>query len=200
MSKIFRNIAVYCGSNLGVDKAFFDAACELGEYIAKHNSRLIYGGGKIGLMGAIADAALNAGGEVVGVIPTFLRDREMAHLGLTNLIETSTMTSRRLKMMELADAFIALPGGVGTYEELFEVLSASQLRQHQKPIGLLNIHGFFNPLLEMLRHTAESEFMPLSDMTFLCVESDVSLLIQKMMDWQPVYTNKRIVPKWLHND
>ena len=120
------HIVVYCGSNLGNKPAYFEAAQAMGKAIAERGSTLVYGGGKIGLMGTVADAALAEGGQVIGVIPTFLREKEVAHLGLSQLIETADMTERKNKMIELADAFIALPGGLGTYEELFEVVSQAQ--------------------------------------------------------------------------
>ena len=190
------NIAVYCGSNLGNTPDYFHAAQALGQTIARRGSRLIYGGGKIGLMGTIADAVLAHQGEVVGVIPTFLREKEVAHQGLTELIETADMPARKNKMIELADAFIALPGGIGTYEELFEVLSLAQLRQHAKPVGLLNINGFFDPLITLLQQTADQGFMPQANLNLVCVAETPQALLQQMADYRFIDAPKWVQPEW----
>ena len=171
------NIVVYCGSNLGEDPSYSQAARELGRAIAERGSRLVYGGGGIGLMGEVASAALAAGGKVTGIIPTFLRHEEMA--------------DRRTKMIEQADAFIALPGGLGTYEELFEVLSAAQLKLHSKPIGLLNINGFFNPITTLLQHTASQGFMPAANTGLVCTDSSIPALLNKMAAYR-----FQDAPKW----
>ncbi len=190
------NIVVYCGSNLGEDPRYQQAARALGRAIAERGSRLVYGGGGIGLMGETATAALDAGGQVTGVIPTFLRHEEMAHGRLTELIITESMAERRTKMIDLADAFIALPGGLGTYEELFEVLSAAQLRLHRKPIGLLNIGGFFNPLTALLQHTADQGFMPPANTGLVCVDSDIPALLAKMAAYRFQDAPKWKRPSW----
>ena len=184
-------ITVYCGSNLGEDPRYSQAARELGRAIAERGSRLVYGGGGIGLMGEMASAALAAGGKVTGIIPTFLRHEEMAHGRLTELIITENMAERRTKMIEQADAFIALPGGLGTYEELFEVLSAAQLKLHRKPVGLLNVNGFFNPVTALLRHTAEQGFMPEANTGLVCVDSSIPALLGKMAAYR-----FQDAPKW----
>ncbi|WP_416190852.1 TIGR00730 family Rossman fold protein [Neisseria sp. CCUG12390] len=191
-----KNIAVYCGSNLGESPAFYRAAEEMGKVIAERGSRLVYGGGRIGLMGTVADAALAHGGEVTGVIPTFLREKEVAHPNLTELVETPDMTVRKTKMIELADAFVALPGGIGTYEELFEVLSHAQLRLHAKPIGVLNVEGFFNPLLTLLQQTAAQGFMPQANMNLLCVADSPSELLEKMAAYRFIDAPKWVQPGW----
>lgn len=193
------NIVVYCGSNLGENRAYYESAQETGTAIARRGSRLVYGGGRVGLMGTVADAALAAGGEVIGVIPVFLREKEMAHDGLTQLIETEDMASRRLKMIELADAFIALPGGLGTYEELFEVLSAAQLRLHEKPIGLVNSGGFFDPLLALMRQTAEHGFMPAANLSLLCVGDKPEDVLAAMAAYRYQDAPKWIQPAWAQN-
>lgn len=195
-----KNIVVYCGSNLGSNKAYFDAAQELGKVIATQGNRLVYGGGNIGLMGTIASAVLAHGGEVIGVIPTFLKNQEGAHLGLTKLYETTNMTDRKNKMIELADAFIAMPGGLGTYEELFEVLSQAQLKLHPHPIGILNVDGFFNPLIQMLQGTAAAGFMPQKNMDLLCIASKADKLLEKMRHWQPHDAVKWILPEWAQKE
>lgn len=191
-----KNIAVYCGSNLGESPAFYQAAQAMGQAIAERGSRLVYGGGKVGLMGTVADAVLAHGGEVIGVIPTFLREKEVAHQGLTELIETPDMTERKTKMITLADAFIAMPGGIGTYEELFEVLSLSQLRQHTKPIGILNIEGFFDPLISLMQQTAAQGFMPQANLTLLCVTDNPADLLAKMAAYEFVDAPKWVQPSW----
>ena len=191
------NIVVYCGSNLGATPLYVEAARGLGEAIARRGSRLVYGGGRIGLMGTVADAVLQAGGEVVGVIPTFLREKEVAHRGLTELIETPDMPSRKNKMIELGDAFIALAGGIGTFEELFEVLSLAQLKQHRKPIGLVNTAGFYDPLLALLQQTAAQGFMPVANLSLLCVADTPQELLVKLENYQPHDAPKWIQPAWL---
>ena len=190
------HIVVYCGSNLGNKPAYFEAAQAMGKAIAERGSTLVYGGGKIGLMGTVADAALAEGGQVIGVIPTFLREKEVAHLGLSQLIETADMTERKNKMIELADAFIALPGGLGTYEELFEVVSQAQLRLHAKPVGVLNIGGFFDGLLTKMQQTADEGFMPQANMSLLCVADHPAALLQKMADYRFVEAAKWVAPAW----
>ena len=190
------HIVVYCGSNLGNKPAYFEAAQAMGKAIAERGSTLVYGGGKIGLMGTVADAALAEGGQVIGVIHTFLREKEVAHLGLSQLIETADMTERKNKMIELADAFIALPGGLGTYEELFEVVSQAQLRLHAKPVGVLNIGGFFDGLLAMMQQTADEGFMPQANMSLLCVADHPADLLQKMADYRFVEAAKWVAPAW----
>ncbi|MCP1772633.1 uncharacterized protein (TIGR00730 family) [Neisseria perflava] len=194
------SIAVYCGSNLGTIPDYFRAAQEVGSAIAKRGSRLIYGGGRIGLMGAVADAVLASGGEAVGVIPTFLREKEVAHHSLTELVETPDMPARKNKMIALADAFITLPGGIGTYEELFEVLSLAQLRQHAKPVGILNVNGFFDPLLALLQHTANSGFMPQANLRLVCVADNAAELLQKMADYRFTDAPKWVQPAWTNDD
>lgn len=194
------NIAVYCGSNYGQNPAYLHAARELGALIARRGARLIYGGGRIGLMGAAADAVLAHGGKVSGVIPAFLAEKEMAHGGLTELVQTADMAARKSKMIALADAFVALAGGIGTFEELFEVLSLSQLRQHQKPVGLLNTAGFYTPMLALLQHTAAEGFMPAANLGLLCVADTPAALLEKMAAWQPQEAQnaqKWTQPAWL---
>lgn len=191
------SITVYCGSNFGSCKDYYQAAICLGAKLAERQITLVYGGGNVGLMGAIADSVLDNQGKVIGVIPSFLKQKEVAHLGIHQLIETQDMSQRRLKMIELADAFIALPGGIGTYEELFEVLSLAQLRQHKKPIGVLNVSKFFDPLLHMLQETAESGFMPIENLNLLCVSDDIDQLLEKMVNYQFIEAQKWVKPDWL---
>lgn len=196
----FSHIVVYCGSNLGNTPAYRDAAYTLGQAFARHHITLVYGGGKVGLMGVLADSIIAHGGTSIGVIPQFLKDKEVAHQGLSELITTCDMATRKLKMIELGKAFIALPGGIGTYEELFEVISLAQLRQHNKPIGVLNIDGFFDPLLKLLEQTAETGFMPVSNMNLVCVANTIDDLLHQMASYQFVESQKWVKPKWLADD
>ena len=153
-----KSIAVFCGSAMGNSKNFKEQAQALGESIANRGITLVYGGGRAGLMGVVADSALNAGGTVIGVIPQNLVDAELAHPLLTELHVVKNMHERKTKMSDLADAFIALPGGVGTLEEIFEQLTWGQLCLHQKPCAFLNIHGFYDELLNFLMKTTEAGF------------------------------------------
>ncbi|STZ55974.1 LOG family protein yvdD [Moraxella lacunata] len=191
------NITVYCGSNFGEIPDYYHHAQILGERLAHHNIRLIYGGGNVGLMGTLADSTLSHGGEVIGVIPTFLKQKEVAHLGLTELIETPDMVTRKTKLIELADGFIAMAGGLGTYEELFEVLSITQLNLIRKPIGLLNVAHFFDPLLDMLAKTAKSGFMPKENLQLLCIADNSEELLHKMSNFKFIDAPKWVRPAWL---
>lgn len=191
-----KNIVVYCGSNLGQNKAYFDAAQQLGKEMAQQGYRLVYGGGNIGLMGTIASSVLDHGGEAIGVIPGFLKNLEGAHQGLSELYETSNMTERKNKMIELADAFIAMPGGLGTYEELFEVLSQAQLKLHPHPVGILNVAGFFDPLIQMLQNTVTAGFMPPENMDLLCKATTPAALLDQLRHWQPRDAVKWVTPQW----
>lgn len=156
---LVRRVCVYCGSGPGSDPAFAAAARAFGKILAQSKVRLIYGGGSIGLMGALATSALDHGGEVTGIIPEFLRDRELALQRVQEMIVTRTLHERKQIMFERADAFVALPGGIGTLEELVEQLTWAQLGRHTKPILLANINGFWNPLLALLDHMTELKFI-----------------------------------------
>lgn len=157
--KRFRRIGVYCGSRVGASPAYEQAATALGTYLAQSKVGLVFGGGNIGLMGAAADAALAAGGEVIGVIPKLLMEKEIAHQHLTELLVVDGMHSRKMIMHTLADAFIGLPGGFGTMDELFEVLTWNQIGYHQKPVGLLNVDGYFDKLLDFFDHMVTQGFV-----------------------------------------
>jgi uncharacterized protein (TIGR00730 family) len=154
-----RRIAVYCGSSMGSDPAFADTARALGEEMARRGIGLVYGGGRLGLMGVVADAVLQAGGEAYGVIPQALIDLEVAHTGLTELHVVQTMHERKAKMTDLTDAFVAIPGGVGTLDELFEAWSWNALGYHAKPFALLNVHAFWDGMIQFLDHVTASGFM-----------------------------------------
>src|SRR5512146_3528339 len=154
-----RRICVFCGSSSGVRPVYRAAAERVGRYLAERGIGVVFGGGKVGLMGALADAALTAGGEVVGVIPGHLMAREVGHNGLTKMHVVGSMHERKAMMADLSDAFIALPGGYGTFEEFCEVLTWSQLGLHRKPCGLLNVEDYYSPLLEMFDHAVAEQFV-----------------------------------------
>lgn len=153
------SICIYCGSGLGADPAFADAAAELGRVLAANNIRLVYGGGSLGLMGVVAKAVLENGGRVLGIIPQFLVDREVMLEGLSELVVTEDMHERKRLMFEHADAFVALPGGIGTLEEVVEQMTWAQLGRHKKPIMLADVQGFWAPLIELLQHMNQSAFI-----------------------------------------
>ncbi|MCI3921130.1 TIGR00730 family Rossman fold protein [Paenibacillus sp. TRM 82003] len=154
-----KSIAVYCGSSEGASSVYKESATRLGQELARRQITLIYGGANVGLMGAVADAVLEHGGEVIGVLPYFLQTREIAHQGLTELIIVNSMHERKAKMAELADGFIALPGGAGTMEEYFEIFTWGQLGLHKKPCGLLNINQYYDPLVSMFDVMEREQFM-----------------------------------------
>jgi hypothetical protein len=187
-----QSICVYCGSNFGARPDYRKAAVRLGTVLAKNGQRLIYGGGKIGLMGVIADAVLSAGGEVVGVIPEALVAKELAHAGLTKLHVVDSMHTRKALMAELADGFVALPGGLGTLDELFEICTWSQLGLHQKPIGLLNVRGFYDPLVAFLDELVREKFVRAENRAGLAVAANPEVLLRRMSRIKPIYP-----PKWI---
>ncbi|EMY4797615.1 TIGR00730 family Rossman fold protein [Bacillus cereus group sp. BceL296] len=189
------SICVFCGSNFGESEEYKNTAEKLGEFLGKKNTTLIYGGGKVGLMGSVANSALQAGGNVVGIIPEFLRDKEIAHQGLTDLIVVDSMHSRKQKMSELADGFIVLPGGYGTYEEMFEVLSWGQIGIHKKPVGLINVDGFFDPLLKMLQHTVDKGFARPENLNLILSSTNIEELFAQMKDYNHVIVNKWVDKK-----
>ncbi|MBV1789273.1 TIGR00730 family Rossman fold protein [Marinobacterium sp. D7] len=173
-------LCVFCGSSEGTQPAYRDQAYALGQALVAQNSALVYGGGSIGLMGAVADGVMDSGGKATGVIPESLFRAEVAHQGLTSLEVVPDMHARKARMAELADAFIALPGGIGTFEELFEVWTWAQLDYHDKPIGLLNVDGFYDPLLRFIEHTAEQGFIRARCRELLWVESDIAALLERI--------------------
>lgn len=173
-------VCVFCGSRNGERSSYYEHAYSLGQNLAKQAITLVYGGGSVGLMGAVADGALAAGGEVVGIIPESLFNAEVAHQGLTALEVVPDMHARKARMATLADAFIALPGGIGTFEELFEVWTWAQLGYHNKPIGLLNVEGFYDPLLTFLEHTLEQGFIRPSCRDLLWVEQEIAPLLARI--------------------
>ena len=175
-----KRIAVYCGSSMGSDPAFETTARALGEEMARRGLGLVYGGGHRGLMGVVADAVLGAGGEALGVIPQALVDLEVAHTGLTELHTVSNMHERKAKMTELCDAFIALPGGIGTFDELFEAWTWNALGYHAKPFCLLQVNGFWDGMLGFLDHATASGFMSPARREQLLVADEISEAIEKL--------------------
>jgi uncharacterized protein (TIGR00730 family) len=176
------SICVYCGSRHGIQPAYTAAARALGSAIGSRGWQLVYGGGKVGLMGEVADATMAAGGRVVGVIPESLKQREVEHQGLDELHVVPTMHLRKQMMAERADAFIALPGGIGTLEELYEVWTWRQLGYHRNPIGLLNTSGYYDDLLRFMRHSVAEGFLSAEQMTAVQVGTDPEALLLGLME------------------
>ncbi|HIE0170533.1 TPA: TIGR00730 family Rossman fold protein [Serratia marcescens] len=179
------NICVFCGASEGVNPAYAEQARQLGQLLAAQGRRLIYGGGKKGLMGIVADAVLAAGGEAVGIIPERLVEAETAHRGLTELEVVPDMHTRKARMAALADSFIALPGGIGTLEVLFEIWTWGQIGYHNKPVGLLNVNGFYRPLSQFLEHVADQGFMRHDYLGTLHISESAQTLLQQFDDYQP---------------
>ncbi|SEW34371.1 LOG family protein [Chitinophaga arvensicola] len=187
-------IAVYCGSSAGHNPVYMEQALQLGTALAKKNLTVVYGGARVGLMGAVADGALNAGGKAIGVLPHFLQQKELAHAGLTELILVDTMHERKTKMNELCDGVIALPGGFGTMEELFEMLTWGQLGLHRKPIGLLNTDGFYDDLISLARNMSEKGFLTAENRDMLLHSDNIDELLSKLENYQPPSKSKWISP------
>ncbi|USX19040.1 TIGR00730 family Rossman fold protein [Oxalobacteraceae bacterium OTU3REALA1] len=173
-----KTICVYCGANAGVSPVYAEAARALGRALVDQNLALVYGGGNVGLMGIIADEVLRVGGEATGVIPTALVEREVGHTGLTRQFIVKDMHERKAMMASLSDGFIAMPGGMGTLEELFEMLTWSQLGIHAKPIGLLNVDGFYDGLIDFIAHASEQGFIRPQHAALMMSESDPQALLQ----------------------
>jgi len=174
------SVCVYCGSSSGDRPEYTVAARELGALFARREIRLVFGGGSVGLMGVLADAVLAAGGKVTGVIPRGLRTEELAHEGVSEMIVVESMHARKQRMVELSDAFIAMPGGIGTLDELFETFTWLQLGIHSKPVGLLNVAGYYDPLLVFLRHMSDRQFLSEKHLGCLSVETDAERLLKKL--------------------
>ncbi len=187
-----QRLCVFCGSSRGNNPVHVAAAQNLGRELAQRGIALVYGGGNIGLMGALADAALAAGGHAIGVIPEALLAKEVGHCGLPDLRIVKTMHERKALMAELSDGFIALPGGFGTFEEFFEVLTWSQLGLHSKPCGVLNVSGFFDPLLELLNLSVAEGFVRPAHRELVLVYTDIARLLDRMSAFQA-----QSVPKWI---
>lgn len=195
IKKPMKSIVVFCGSSEGNDTDILSAAHDLGQVLAQRRITLVYGAAKIGVMGKVAKGALGEGGSVVGIIPDFLKLKEVYHTGLTELIVTENMHERKLKMHELSDGIITLPGGYGTLEELFEMITWAQLGLHQKPIGILNTNGFYDDLLKMLRKMVAQGFLKIENYSMLLVDNTVEGLLEKMGTYEPM-----MLPKWIKKD
>lgn len=180
-----RRICVYCGSSSGNDPTYRRAAFELGAFLARSGLGLVYGGGNVGLMGAVADGALSQAGEVIGVIPRSLMEKELGHGGVTELHVVTSMHERKQMMVDLSDAFIALPGGFGTLDETFETLTWLQLSFHQKPVALLNVSGFFDGLITFIQHMSTHGFLKPEHAACVLVESHAERLIERMKAFAP---------------
>ena len=191
-AKPFRRLCVFCGSNKGARENYIHAAQNLGRELVAHGIELVYGGGNVGLMGAVANAVLAAGGRVTGVITEHLTTFEIGHIDIHDLRVVKTMHERKALMAELADGFIAMPGGIGTYEEFFEVLTWTQLGIHSKPCALLNVDGFYDPLLSLMNHAVEERFVRAAHRDLVIVENEAGALIDRMAKHHAPH-----LPKWI---
>ncbi len=187
-----KSVCVFCGSNFGDKPIYREMAAIMGRKLATLGLKLVYGGGNVGLMGVVADAALQAGGEVIGVIPQSLVDWEVAHRGLTELIVVQSMHERKARMADASDAFVALPGGYGTFEEFCEVLTWSQLGLHAKPCGVLNIGGFYDSLLALFDRAVQDRFLQPGHRDLVLADTDVDVLLERLAAYKPVKVNKLI--------
>lgn len=181
---MLKSICVFCGSNPGVNGSYVEAARALGHLLAQEEIGLIFGGGMTGLMGAVADAVLAAGGEATGVIPDSMNVPRVVHEGVTELVVVDTMHTRKATMARLSDAFIALPGGLGTFEELFETLTWSQLGYQPKPIGILNVDGYYDPLVELIDHAVVNGFVTPKHRDIFVVDEDPSALVAALRQFE----------------
>lgn len=187
---MIKSVAVYCGSSNGASDIYMEKAKELGKELAKRNIILIYGGSSIGLMGAVADSVLAGGGKAIGVMPSILDKREISHKSLSELIVVDTMHERKAKMAELADGFITLPGGAGTMEEFFEVFTWAQIGLHKKPIGLLNINQYYDPLIHLLNHMNKEKFLQDQYRSMALIDEEPAGLLDQFGEYEapPVKT------------
>ena len=187
-----KRICVFCGSSPGANPLYLETAQRVGEFLAQNNVDLVYGGGRVGLMGKVADAVMANGGKAIGVIPEQLAVREVAHAGLSELHVVDSMHQRKAIMAELADGFIALPGGFGTFEEFFEIVTWAQLGIHQKPCALLNIGGFYDALIALIDYSTDQKFIRLEHRSLVLVDSSIDMLYQKMREFVPP-----VIEKWI---
>ena len=189
-------ICVFCGASPGARPEYRAATAELARLLVAEGIGVVYGGGGVGLMGALADAVLTEGGEITGVIPRSLVDREIAHRDVSDMRVVGSMHERKALMADLADAFVALPGGIGTLEELFEVYTWAQLGLHQKPCALLNVEGYYDDIADFLRHAVAERFLREETRELLMVESDPATLIERLHSFEP----RAAAPKWIDRD
>ncbi|WP_284462309.1 TIGR00730 family Rossman fold protein [Chryseobacterium sp.] len=187
-----KSITVFCGSSFGSHNIYKEQAFLLGQTLAKQNIQLIYGGADVGLMGAVADGTLSENGKVTGVLPHFLQSKEIAHKNLTELILVETMHERKTKMNDLCDGVIVLPGGYGTLEEFFEMITWAQLGLHKKPIGVLNIDGFYNDLMSLVQNMVDKGFLKQVNRDMLLISENIDDLLEKMRNYEPPTVGKWI--------
>ncbi|HWJ79673.1 MAG TPA: TIGR00730 family Rossman fold protein [Niallia sp.] len=180
-----KRITVFCGSSIGASAVYMDEARSLGKELARRELELVYGGSSVGLMGAVADSMLEEGAKVIGVLPNFLKEKEIAHPNLSELILVDSMHERKAKMTELADGFITLPGGAGTMEEFFEIFTWAQLGLHKKPLGILNINHYYDPLVKLVHHMADAEFLQPQYRNIAIVDSDPKSLLDQFYTYEP---------------
>ncbi|WP_267404907.1 MULTISPECIES: TIGR00730 family Rossman fold protein [unclassified Chryseobacterium] len=190
-----KSITVFCGSSFGSDEMYKEQATLLGQTLAKQNIQLVYGGAATGLMGTVANGALDAGGKVIGVLPYFLQSKEIAHKQLTELILVETMHERKTKMHELCDGVIVLPGGYGTLEELFEMITWAQLGLHKKPIAVLNINGFYEDLIKLIQTMVDKGFLKQINRDMLLISNDIDELLNMMRNYEAPTVGKWISKK-----
>jgi hypothetical protein len=193
--RTFKRICVFCGSSHGANPAYTEAAKDLGRELARRGIELVYGGGNVGLMGVVADAVLASDGEVIGVIPEALMAKELGHRGIQDLRVVKTMHERKAMMAELSDGFIAMPGGIGTFEEFFEIVTWAQLGFHSKPCALLNVNGFYDPLLRLVDHAIEERFIKATQRRIMIVESETKALLHHME-----HHHVPVEPKWINKE
>lgn len=185
-----KSICVFCASSLGNDPVYAETAFELGKILAENQIDLIYGGAQVGLMGKVAEGCLSHNGKVTGIIPGFLKTKEIAHANLTELITVKTMHERKALMHDKSDAFIALPGGFGTLEELFEILTWGQLSLHKKPIGILNVNGYYDPLIQLVEKMIDQELLKNEYKGMLLISDSIEDLISQMNLYEVPFVNK----------
>ena len=187
-----KKIAIFCGASIGFDPVYAEQARQLGEFLASKGIGIIFGGGKFGMMGSIADAALAQGGEVIGVIPDFLKLEEIEHTGITRMITSENMSDRKMIISKMADGYIALPGGFGTLDELMEALTLGQLHIEQKPIALLNTKAFFNPLIEQFDLMVKEGFLKQENRDMVLIDDNIEKLYQKMLNYKAPEVSKLV--------
>jgi uncharacterized protein (TIGR00730 family) len=191
-----RRACIFCGSSPGARPQYTEATEDLGQLLVKNGITLVYGGASVGLMGRLADTVLSEGGEAIGVIPRALVEREIAHLGLTDLHVVESMHERKARMAELSDAFIALPGGLGTLDELFEIYTWAQLGMHRKPCGLLNVEGYYRHVADFLDHAVAERFVRDEHRDMLIVEEDAATMLDRLQG----FDSAAVTPKWIDRE
>jgi uncharacterized protein (TIGR00730 family) len=191
-----RRACIFCGSSPGARPQYTEATEDLGQLLVRNEITLVYGGASVGLMGRLADTVLSEGGEAIGVIPRALVEREIAHLGLTDLHVVESMHERKALMAELSDAFIALPGGLGTLDELFEIYTWAQLGMHRKPCGLLSVEGYYRHVADFLDHAVAERFVRDEHRDMLIVEEDAATMLDRLQGFDPA----AVTPKWIDRE